>query len=271
MFTLIDKFIAKIKLYPLVLWSLSGIFLLGVAFSYWRILPYSPQALLFEAFVILFVSFVVNAIFASVFQARTSAKSVAITALILVLIITPPEAKNLLSNLPLLIWAPVLAMGSKYILAIRHKHLFNPAAFAVALTGLTINQSASWWVSSVVILPAVIAAGILIARKMRRFDLVLIFLLVSFAAMLGFSLAARSDFLLVLEQAFVYTPLVFFAFIMLTEPHTMPQSKLARWIFAALVAFLMVPSVHLGSIYFTPELALLTGNILAFFTRPKLI
>ena len=46
---------------------------------------------------------------------------------------------------------------------------------------------------------------------------------------------------------------------MLTEPLTAPTTRLPRLAFAALVGFLFAPNVHIGSFYFTPELALLAS------------
>ena len=42
-----------------------------------------------------------------------------------------------------------------------------------------------------------------------------------------------------------------------------------RLAFAALVGFLFAPNVHIGSFYFTPELALLVGNVFACAVSPK--
>jgi ferredoxin-NADP reductase len=45
--------------------------------------------------------------------------------------------------------------------------------------------------------------------------------------------------------------------------------RLPRLAFGALVGFLFAPNVHVGSFYFTPELALLVGNLLAYVVGPK--
>ena len=92
----------------------------------------------------------------------TNVESTYISALILALIITPLQSYN---DLWFLGWAAVLAMASKYILGIKGKHLFNPVAFAVALTYFTINQSASWWVGNATMLPFVLVGGLLVVRK----------------------------------------------------------------------------------------------------------
>ena len=56
---------------------------------------------------------------------------------------------------------------------------------------------------------------------------------------------------------------------MLTEPLTAPTMRWPRIAFGALVGFLFAPNIHIGSFYFTPELALLVGNLFAFAVGPK--
>ena len=174
MIRFIDNQLNKITTYRLVLYAL--IFLLGAAFflSVGRQLAFGPWALLFSVGFILAVCWVTNRIFSRTFGVPANVESPYITALILALIITPIQSAG---DLWFLGWAAVLAMASKYVLAPMGKHLFNPAAFAVAVTYLTVNQSASWWVGSGPMLPFVLLAGLLIVRKLGRFDLVLSFLL----------------------------------------------------------------------------------------------
>src|SRR5262249_43817561 len=81
--------------------------------------------------------------------------------------------------------------------------------------------------------------------------------------------AAPGDYGMVLGETFRSSPLLFFAFVMLTEPLTSPGRRLPRLAFAAIVGFLFAPNVHIGGFFFTPELALLTGNLFAFAVGPK--
>ena len=143
MIPFIDRRLNQITMYRLVLYYL--IFLLGVAMllAFAGVLPYDPFALLFTIGVEVAICAITNAIFAKAFGVPANTESVYISALILALIITPLQSTH---DLWFLGWSAVLAMASKYIVAINRKHLFNPIAFAVVLTYLTINQSASWWV-----------------------------------------------------------------------------------------------------------------------------
>jgi ferredoxin-NADP reductase len=71
------------------------------------------------------------------------------------------------------------------------------------------------------------------------------------------------------RETLVSSPLFFFAFVMLTEPLTAPTRRWPRVAFAALIGFLSAPNIHVGSFYFTPEAALLIGNLLAWVVGPR--
>jgi len=72
-----------------------------------------------------------------------------------------------------------------------------------------------------------------------------------------------------LGKALVDSPLLFFAFVMLTEPLTTPPTKMLRVGYGALVGLLFAPAIHVGVVYSTPELALLFGNIFSYSVSPK--
>jgi ferredoxin-NADP reductase len=72
-----------------------------------------------------------------------------------------------------------------------------------------------------------------------------------------------------LNGALFYSPLLFFTFIMITEPLTTPPSRFLRILYGTLIGFLFAPQVHLGTLYFTPELALLFGNVFSYLVSPK--
>jgi ferredoxin-NADP reductase len=160
-------------------------------------------------------------------------------------------------------------MASKYVLAIRRKHLFNPAAVAVALTALTLNQAASWWVGALPMMPFVLVGGLLIARKLARFDLIVSSVGAAFAVTLGASLANGTGLLAATGRLLAETPLLFFAFVMLTEPLTTPPVRTRRVVYGAVVGCLFASPLHVGQVFVTPELALLIGNVFSFLMSPK--
>lgn len=265
MIRFVDNQLNRITMYRLVLYYL--IFLLGVAFFISIANPSSdPFALALTVAFLLAVSAVTNRIFSNIFKVPANVESVYITALILALIITPITS---LHDLWFLAWAAVLANASKYIIAIKGKHLFNPAAFAVALTYFTINQSASWWVGSGAMLVFVILGGLLVVRKLGRFDMVFSFLIAALATIFVSSLFTGSDFITSTQKQILYSPLLFFAVIILTEPLTTPPTRRLRIVYGALVGFLFTPQFHFGGLFITPELSILIGNVFSYIVSSK--
>lgn len=266
MIRIVDRILNTITMYRLILYYL--VFLLAVAFglSVVHILPFDPFVLLFSTGFLLAVSGVTNAIFARVYRVPANAESVYISALILALILNPAKPSH---DLWFLGWAAVLAMASKFIVAINKKHIFNPVAFAVALTALAINQTATWWVGTASMLPFVVIGGILIIRKIQRFDLVASFLGSATLIVLVFSFLNGENPLAALYQTAINSPLLFFAVVILTEPLTTPPTKRLRIYYGLLVGFLFAPQFHIGPFYTTPELSILIGNAYSYLVSPK--
>ncbi|MFA5840822.1 MAG: RnfABCDGE type electron transport complex subunit D [Candidatus Paceibacterota bacterium] len=265
----IDDFLNKTTMYRIVLYVLFFFFGSAVVLSLFKFLPYTPFDLISSLFIILVVSWLTNIVFSYVYDAPTNIESVYITALILFFIITPAQGGIYTEFLPLAFWASVWAMASKYIFAIGKKHIFNPAAFAVVLTAFTINQAASWWIGTPNMLPFVLLGGLLIIRKLRRADLVWSFILSAIATLIILATFKGSDISNTIFKTLKDSAFFFFLFIMVTEPLTAPTTRWLRISFGVLVGFLSAPLVHIGSVYSTPELALIVGNVFAYLVSPK--
>jgi ferredoxin-NADP reductase/Na+-translocating ferredoxin:NAD+ oxidoreductase RnfD subunit len=265
---LIDRFLNNITMYRLVMYYL--IILLGIAavFGAVGILPYDPVAIVFSSLFLVVIAWVVNGVIASFMKIPQNSESAYITALILALIITPGMPTDI-STVIFLAWAAVLAMASKYIFAIDKKHLFNPAAFAVAVTALSFNQSASWWVGgNLPMMAFVIVGGLLVVRKIQRFDLALTFTAFALASDI-LTHNGGADPITTVQKAVLHTPLFFFASIMITEPLTTPPTRKWRVIYGAVVGALFSPFIAIGAVHSSPELALLAGNVFSFAVSPK--
>ncbi len=264
---IVDAFLNKITMYRLVLYYLTGLIVIASIFGFFNIIHYSPANIVFSTLLILTTCFGTNVLFAKVFKATPNSESVYITALILALITTPVAPENHI-GIGFLIFVSIWAMASKYMFALGHKHIFNPAAFAVALSAIVINQSATWWIGgNLPLFPFVFLGGLLIVRKIRRFDLVISF---SIVALLTILVTTDSKNILTpLTQTLLNSSFFFLAFVMLTEPLTMPPTRTLRMMYGAIVGLLFAPDMHLGSFYFTPELALLIGNVFVYFVSPK--
>ncbi len=265
----IDAFLNKITMYRLVLYVLVFLVLVAVILSMFAFLPYNPVYILISTFFILTVGIIFHSIFSRVFDVPANIESVYITALILALIITPMKSFVDFDFISLAFWATSISMASKFIFAINKKHIFNPAAFGVAITALFLNLSASWWIATVSLFPFVLICGLLIVRKISRSDLVWSFIISAILIILFSSIGHITSFFDFLKKIFIDTPILFFAFIMLTEPLTTPPTKYLRIAYGAITALLYAPFIHIGSIYSTPELALVLGNIFSFAVSPK--
>lgn len=268
MIKFIDNQLNKITMYRLTLYYL--ILLLGAAilFNGKSALGADIFACLFSIGFFIGVCWITNRVFSRTFNVPANVESVYISALILALIIPPIQAT---SDLWFMAWAGVLAMASKYIIAIKGKHIFNPVAFALVLTYLILNQSATWWVGNKSLLPAILIGGLLLVRKIGRFDMIISFLIADLGLTAVASLFTGGSPMTEIQNAVLESPLFFFAFIILTEPLTTPPSKKLRQVYGALVGILFIPQLHIGSFYLTPELAIFIGNIYSYIVSPKTI
>jgi ferredoxin-NADP reductase len=265
----IDSVLNKITMYRLVLYELIFLLATAAALGFFGYLSYNPVAIAASTAFIFGICWATNRIFAHAFEAPYNPESTWITALILALIITPPTALFDTHYLPLAFWASAIAIASKYILAIRKKHIFNPAAFGVAATAAILGLSASWWVGTLAMAPFALVGGLLIVRKIHRFDMWWTFIITFGAGMLYFALDRGLDIGLTFSQSFLYAPAFFFSTVMLTEPASSPGSRVWRLLYAFGVGCLFLPNVSIGSFYFSPELALLLGNIGTYIVGSK--
>ena len=251
----------RLVLYVLIVFIVAAVFLSSVG-----LLNFNPFSLIFSTLFLVGICWVTNKVFSSVFRAPANVESVYITALILALVVSPASS---FSGYVFLFFVGVLSMASKYILAIDNKHVFNPAAIAIVITALFANQSASWWVGTLPMLPVVLIGGLLIARKTHREDMINYFLVASLLGVFISSLVKGASPWPVLSDMILHTAFFYFAFIMLTEPLTSPHTKRLKNLFAVLVGILYIPDLHFGSLYSTPELALVLGNIFSYLVSPS--
>jgi glycine betaine catabolism B len=262
----IDYALDRITMYRLVLYVLIALIGIASLLAFFKLLSFSPLALIGSSIFLVIICWAMNTILAYIFEVPANIESAPITALILALIIDPAKAPG---DLQFLGWAALLAMSSKYILALNKKHLFNPAAIAVVITSFVLGESASWWIGTISMLPFVLVGGVLVSKKLRQIDLVVSFCATVLIIAGSISLLQRGNIVTELKQLFVLSPLFFFATIMLTEPLTAPHKKTLRRIYGILTGIFFIPQLHIGSIYSTPELALIIGNVFAYLVSPK--
>ena len=247
-------------MYRLMLYFLLALWVASIILSLTDTLPYNPLDILSSGIFLSVVCNLANYLLAKIFRARTNLESASITALILTLIVGPLSP---IENLLILTFIGVVAMASKYVLALNKKHIFNPAAFAVFLAAIVLHNGASWWMGSMYTLPLIAVGGLLILIKIKRFELVASFLAVYFLIPILFGKGFTIN-------SFVVPSIWFFVFVMLIEPLTSPSTKNKQVIFGGFVAlvYFLLPKIIPGYAYGL-ETALLIGNLLNLFLSPS--
>src|SRR2546430_4547715 len=266
MITRIDDLLDRVTMYRLVLYVLIGFIAMATVLSFLTLLPFSPLSLLLSTLFLVMMCWAANSLLAYIFVVPTNVESTYITALILTLIINPAQSPN---DFLFLGWAAILATSSKYILSLNNKHAFNPAAIAVVITSFALGESASWWVGTASMLPAVLLGGVLLVRKLHQGEMVSIFVVASLVTVCIVSLLEGLPVTRELQQLLVESPLFFFAAIMLTEPLTVPPTQNLKRIYGLITGIFFVPQIHVGPIYSTPELALVIGNVYSYIVSPR--
>ena len=262
----IDNFLNSITMYRLVLYGLIILAILGIIFSFAGMLSFNGVHLIISAALLLAICVGSNKIFGYILKVPDNIESSYITALILFLILPPATT---LREGAILSVVGLVAMSSKYILNIRGKHIFNPAAIAAVLLAVSGFGSAMWWVSSPSMIIPVVIIGLLMVRKVRWSWLFISFIVAAFLYTAVNALLRGADFTQAVLGIFLYGPAIFFGSIMLTEPSTTPPTRRRQIIYGALVGALYGIPFHFGRFYNTPELTLTLGNIYSYFASPK--
>ena len=272
MMRLIDNALNTITMYRLTLYFLIALLGLAVVESLFGLIPGGPLAIVATTAVLLAVCFLVNAAIARIMKIRSNPESSLITALILALISGPVSLTGDPRHIVALVLAGVVAIASKYLLALRKQHLFNPAAVGALFSGLVFGDYASWWVGNLALLPLVVVGGFLLVRRISRLRLIGVFLLAFsvFMVCLGAAQGLGPDLILQsLAFVFAHSSLLFFAAVMFTEPMTSPKRFPWQVAYALVVALLYQPQLQLFGGNLTPEEALLIGNLLSFIVSPS--
>jgi Na+-transporting NADH:ubiquinone oxidoreductase subunit NqrB len=134
--------------------------------------------------------------------------------------------------------AAIIAIGSKFLVRVRGKHVFNPAN--VALVALMMMSDQAWissgqWGSAVVGAFALSCLGFLVLTRARRAETTIAFLAFFGALLLGRALWLGDPLSIPLHQL-QNGALLIFAFFMISDPKTTPDAATGRVLYAAIVA-----------------------------------
>ena len=248
----------RVSMYRLMSIALSVLFGVTLGFCIVGILDFSPLAVLASAAVLVGVTFVSNRLFARLFTVTAHDESSYITALILFFIFTPTLSIGGLLALGLL---SVIASASKYVLAVRERHIFNPAAIAAIIISLMGLAFATWWVATPSLLPATLLLSFLILYKTRHLVMGLVFVTVAMLLIIITSLSYGAS-VPELLQLLVAFPLIFFVGFMLSEPLTLPPKQWQQYVIAAVAGILIALPFSIGPITSSPAIALVVANVI---------
>ncbi len=139
------------------------------------------------------------------------------------------------------IFASFVAIASKFILQIQKKHFYNPANIGIVSAILVTGDawiSPGQWGSTAILVFLVGSLGVAVLSRVDKFDTTLGFMLVFFGLEFYRNVIYKGwplDFFL---HQISNGSILLFSFFMITDPVSTPNSKLARFIWAACIAVL---------------------------------
>ncbi|MBX4190510.1 RnfABCDGE type electron transport complex subunit D [Candidatus Saccharibacteria bacterium] len=258
--SVVDNINDRLTSYRLMLYFLLALVGWAIVGSFFDKVPYDWHQILVSTVWLVVICWGANKLISKFLDIPANKESDLITGLILALILAPPTS---IRHFALLAAAAIGAMAAKYVIAVYKSHIFNPAAVGAFIAGEIFHKYASWWVGTKFMAPLIVLGSILILRKMKRFTLVGVFLAV-YLLYLIYGTKTGSD-LHFLWLEIIGTPVLFFAVVMLIEPLTSP-SLLSKYLPYGLVVGILYSVTKLK---FSPEAALLIGNIFAFLIAPN--
>lgn len=264
--------LGRVSMYRLALLSLAGLALVAFVVSFFQLVAPTPAELLASAALLAAVCALVDAVAQAVVRLPWRIESSLITAGILLFILRPTLEPAGLAGIAL---AAAVASLSKYVLAWRGRHIFNPAAAGAAV--LTIVSiwlpdlgASSWWVGTPVLAAPVLILGLAVLVRTEKVRVISVFLVVAVAVGVARTATQYQQAGLQIETMDILwpvlwsSPFLFLGAFMLSEPLTMPPRRWQQFTVAALVGVLAGWPIDLGAISLGQERALLVGNLLAF-------
>jgi enediyne biosynthesis protein E5 len=181
--------------------------------------------------------------------------------------------------------AAAIGISSKFLLRLDGKHIWNPAGFAIVALIFVVPEhvwiSPGQWGTSMWFATLVSFFAVLVLSAARRGDIALFFLAAHGALLVARALWLGDPLAIPLHQL-QSGSLLIFAFFMISDPRTSPDSRLGRFLFAVAVALLahrlaffwqMRPALYVALIALSP-LTLLIDRILPAerfaWTRPAI-
>ncbi len=162
--------------------------------------------------------------------------------------------------------AGIIAIGLKFAVRYKGKHIFNPACIGIVVMCLVFGRdvwvSPGQWGQAPLIAGWALALAALVLSSAKRLDIALGFIGTFAAILFGRALWLGDPMAIPMHQLSSGTLLVF-TFFMITDPRSTPDSRAGRLIFAASVAsltawFIIGPNVRAAPLMALAALSILT-------------
>lgn len=160
----------------------------------------------------------------------------------------------------------VIGVLSKYFVRSRSANVFNPAALAIVITFYIFHTGQSWWgalpeVTPPALVLVLLATGLYITDRVNKMPLVLVFLGTYFFLFTITAFASDPGRVSEIFRAPDAHAVLFFAFIILTDPPTSPAKYPDQIRYAFIVAVVSFAFFQwVGSVYYLLA-GLLVGNV----------
>jgi enediyne biosynthesis protein E5 len=137
-----------------------------------------------------------------------------------------------------LAFAAMIAITSKFVIRINGKHIFNPANFALGV--MLLGTDVAWispaqWGSATWAAFLFLSLATLVLSRARRGDIAIAFLVTFIAILFGRALYLGDPWAIPLKQM-QSGGLLLFAFFMISDPKTTPDTRAMRILYAVIVA-----------------------------------
>lgn len=268
--------LGRVSMYRLALLCLATLAAIAFLLSLAGLAGPTWAEILATAAVLVVVSVAVDAAAQRLLKLPWRLESSLITAGILLFVLRPSVT---IAGLVGIAIAAAIAAASKYVLAWRGRHIFNPAAVGAsvltlitAITGAYGLGGSSWWVGSPLFGPIVLLLGIILVWRTERLRVIALFWVVAIAVgvvVVALQYAAQAvpvDVWTIVVQQLWSSPVLFLGAFMLSEPLTLPPRRWQQFIVAAVVGVLVGWAPLFGDfpVGLGQERALLVGNLIAF-------
>jgi glycine betaine catabolism B len=264
----LDRVTGLVTMYSLVLYTLVVIAVVALVLSLLGQLSYPPLALLASVAVAVGLTWASSWLIAKIARVKPHTQSALITGLLIFSVMTP---KIDLLGLAGIAMAALIASISKYLFAVRGRHIFNPAAIGSFVPTLIVFTTfiglsyGSWWVGTPFLQAPIIIGAFLILYRTQRLTVGVTFIVLASVIATALAISNGQPAPAAIWQVLLQSPIIFFAGFMFSEPLTLPPRRWQQLVEAVVVAVLFtVPLAFLGPVSNSPLFALLVGNLIGF-------